>query len=383
MTKEIVEKVQGRRKKGDWGSSSFLSFYKKRELILKRKQVHKISTRVQIRLPKRKERREAFYCQKIWVKIRQPDSNLDKKIPRRNYFTHPRFTRQEVHWSSQNKESRGTEYLSTNGECDFKDLKDSLQSVRRVHLYQIVERQKDRYSVSSLYVYFGFPSFSYCFWLSKGRPVYKRFDANLAPKITAIFHDTQKGCRFIFYQPGRQYQLSPNPKTVLRYMRILGHQSPIRKTQYQYCTCTQREINEKARHVHYNVLARNLKAERPLQKLTTDVSYVYHKQGRMFLSVIKDCYDTSILAYTLSDFNDNKLVFDNIDLVFHDSWDSTKVCILHSGKGNCYDNAACENFFSHLKSESLRLFPPEDRETLVRQIREYTDWYNYHRPQKN
>ena len=130
------------------------------------------------------------------------------------------------------------------------------------------------------------------------------------------------------------------------------------------------------------MLARNLKAERPLQKLTTDVSYVYHKQGRMFLSVIKDCYDTSILAYTLSDFNDNKLVFDNIDLVFHDSWDSTKVCILHSGKGNCYDNAACENFFSHLKSESLRLFPPEDRETLVRQIREYTDWYNYHRPQK-
>ena len=50
-----------------------------------------------------------------------------------------------------------------------------------------MERLKDRYSVSSLCVYFGFPSFSYCFWLSKGRPVYKRFDANLAPKITAIF----------------------------------------------------------------------------------------------------------------------------------------------------------------------------------------------------
>ncbi|WP_156021154.1 IS3 family transposase, partial [Streptococcus ruminantium] len=216
-------------------------------------------------------------------------------------------------------------------------------------------------------------------------------------KITTIFHDTQKGYRFISYQLRRHYQLSPNPKTVLRYMHILGHQSPIRKKRYH--SCTQREINEKARHVHYNVLARNFKAERPLQKLTTDVSYVYHKQGRMFLSVIKDCYDNSILAYTLSDFNDNKLVFDNIDLVFHDSWDSTKVCVLHSdqgfqytnqqylrkldqygvtishsGKGNCYDNAVCENFFSHLKSESLRLFPPENKETLVHQIREYIDW---------
>ena len=35
---------------------------------MKRKQVHKISTRVQIRLPKRKERREAFYCQKYGLK---------------------------------------------------------------------------------------------------------------------------------------------------------------------------------------------------------------------------------------------------------------------------------------------------------------------------
>ena len=100
-------------------------------------------------------------------------------------------------------------------------------------------------------------------------------------------------------------------------MRILGHHSPIRKKRYH--SCTQREITEKARHVHYNVLARNFKAERPLQKLTTDVSYVYYNYGRMFLSVINDCYDNSILDYTLSDFNDNKLVFDNIDLVFNNS----------------------------------------------------------------
>lgn len=66
--------------------------------------------------------------------------------------------------------------------------------------------------------------------------------------------------------------------------------------------------------------------------------HVYHKQGRIFLNVIKDCYDNSILAYTLSDFNDNKLVFDNIDLVLYDSWDSTKVCILHSDQGFHYTN---------------------------------------------
>ncbi|MCB4936646.1 IS3 family transposase, partial [Streptococcus mutans] len=62
--------------------------------------------------------------------------------------------------------------------------------------------------------------------------------------------------------------------------------------------------------------------------------------------------------------------------------DQYGVTISHSGKGNGYDNAACENFFSHLKSESLRLFPPKDKRTLIRQIREYINWYNYHRPQE-
>ncbi|MDQ8759734.1 IS3 family transposase, partial [Streptococcus ruminantium] len=62
--------------------------------------------------------------------------------------------------------------------------------------------------------------------------------------------------------------------------------------------------------------------------------------------------------------------------------DQYGVTISHSGKGNCYDNASCENFFSHLKSESLRLFPPNNRDELSQQIKEYMDWYNYDRPQE-
>lgn len=77
-------------------------------------------------------------------------------------------------------------------------------------------------------------------------------------------------------------------------MHILGLKSPIRKKWYH--SCTQSEINEKARHVHYNVLARNFKGERPLKKLTTDVSYVYLKHRKVFLSVINYCYDHSIFS---------------------------------------------------------------------------------------
>ncbi|MFI3283693.1 MAG: DDE-type integrase/transposase/recombinase [Erysipelotrichaceae bacterium] len=159
-------------------------------------------------------------------------------------------------------------------------------------------------------------------------------------------------------------------------MKTQDLKSPIRKK--CFTSRTRQEWNEKARIVHHNFLARNFKANRPLYKLVTDVTYIYHKEGRLYIGVIKDLYDNSILAYTISKFNDNVLVQSNLDLIFNETWDSTKICILHSDQGfqytcllyikrldaagvtishsrkaNCYDNACCENFFSHLKSGLL------------------------------
>jgi len=52
--------------------------------------------------------------------------------------------------------------------------------------------------------------------------------------------------------------------------RILPIQSPFYKK--RFINYTKQEINEKARIVHHNVLARNLQ---PLYKLVTDVSYIH------------------------------------------------------------------------------------------------------------
>ena len=93
-------------------------------------------------------------------------------------------------------------------------------------------------------------------------------------------------------------------------MKILRLSSPVRKKRYQ--CCTKEEPNEKARTVCENFLARNFTSSRPLEKLVTDVSYIYCQQGRMYLSVIKDLYDNSIIAYQISKFNDLKLVMDNL-----------------------------------------------------------------------
>ena len=269
----------------------------------------------------------------------------------------------------------------------------------------VYELQED-YRIKNLCRYLSVSTSGYYRWLKLGRPIRYDFDEWLADQIEKIFYETHKGYRFIKDEILRQYGVVYNDKTVYKYMKILGLSSPVRKKRYQ--CCTKEDPNEKARIVCFNHLARNFTASRPLEKLVTDVSYIYSQQSRMYLSVIKDLFDNSIIAYQISKFNDLKLVMDNVAQVINDSWDQTMSCILHSDQGhqytnityvryledhgvtvshsrkaNCYDNACCENFFGHLKSECLELGDyPETNDDLIKAVTDYFDFYNRRRPQR-
>ena len=270
----------------------------------------------------------------------------------------------------------------------------------------IVYDLQEEYKIKNLCKYLAVSTSGYYRWLKLGRPIRYSFDNWLADQIEKIFHETHKGYRFIKDELFRLYGVVYNDKTVYKYMKILGLSSPIRKKRYQ--CCTKDDPNEKARIVCSNHLARNFTASRPLEKLVTDVSYIYSQQGRMYLSVIKDLFDNSIIAYQVSKFNDLKLVMDNVGQVIDNNWDPTVTCTLHSDQGfqytnimyiryleehgvtvshsrkaNCYDNACCENFFGHLKSECLELGDyPDTSDDLIKAVADYIDFYNKRRPQR-
>jgi putative transposase len=54
----------------------------------------------------------------------------------------------------------------------------------------------------------------------------------------------------------------------------------------------------------------------------------------------------------------------------------------HSRRGNCFDNACIESFFSHLKTEKLYLEKPRDEAFAKKLIKEYIEYYNDERFQK-
>ena len=164
--------------------------------------------------------------------------------------------------------------------------------------------------------------------------------------------------------------INVNSKTVLRVMNKYGLLSEIRRRR-KYIQMG------KQLHKYQNLLNRDFQADKPNQKWVTDISYIHTGQGVLYLSVIKDLYDNSIIAYKTGTEQSINLVLNTIreakvkeavaaelqlhsdqgfQYTSHGYFNLTKeygITPSMSRRGNCYDNAPVECFFGILKSECI------------------------------
>ncbi len=160
-----------------------------------------------------------------------------------------------------------------------------------------------------------------------------------------------------------------NPKTVLRVMGKYGLLSKVRLKKYR--------VMGQLLHRYENLLNRDFSADRPNQKWVTDISYIHTAQGVLYLSIIRDLFDNSIVAYKTATQQTVRFVLDTIkeaqnkrpvavevqlhsdqglQYTSHAYFSLSKeygITPSMSRRGNCYDNAMAENFFSILKSECI------------------------------
>ena len=80
--------------------------------------------------------------------------------------------------------------------------------------------------------------------------------------------------------------------------------SVVRRKKFHYCS--------QYLHRYPNLLNREFTAEKPNQKWVTDISYIKTVQGFLYLSIIRDLYDNSIVAYKTDKEQSIKLVLDTI-----------------------------------------------------------------------
>ena len=262
--------------------------------------------------------------------------------------------------------------------------------------YMVIYRHKGKYSISEMCKFFQVSRSGYYGYVA--RMDTPASDLPLAEKI----RDCQEQCGktygyrrvHIWLERNGIYR---NPKTVLRIMQKYGLLSVIRRKKY-------RNYGEYL-HRYPNLLNRNFSAERPNQKWVTDISYIHTKQGVLYLSVIRDLYDNSIVAYKTGTEQNVNLVLSTIkeakkrekvttELQLHSDQgfqytsqayyrltQSYGIIPSMSRRGNPYDNALAENFFSILKTECIYRTKLQTYEEARLLIGEYIHFYNNERIQ--
>ncbi len=190
-----------------------------------------------------------------------------------------------------------------------------------------------------------------------------------------------------------------DPKTVLRVMKKYNALAEIRRPRKWV------QMGQQL-HKYENLLNRNFQADRPNTKWVTDISYIHTGQGVLYLSMIRDLYDNSIVAYKTATQQTVNLVLDTIRLAIRAEKVVAGRLQLHSDqggqytsqeyfnltqeygitpsmsrRGNCYDNAMAENFFSILKTECIYRQKIKTFQQARKLIDDFIYFYNHERIQ--
>lgn len=145
-----------------------------------------------------------------------------------------------------------------------------------------------------------------------------------------------------------------------------------------------------------NILQRQFTVTRPDKAWVTDITYIRTWHGWLYLAVVLDLFSRKIVGWSAGPTIRRELVLDAVlmavrrrrsrDTVIHsdqgtqygsDAWRrscrSNHLEPSMSRKGNCWDNALAESFFSSLKKERIKKLIHKNRELAVKDVADYID----------
>lgn len=163
-----------------------------------------------------------------------------------------------------------------------------------------------------------------------------------------------------------------------RVIRLMQAEGIVARPRRRYRSTTMSDHNQP---VAANLLARDFKADAPNQRWVGDTTELLTESGKFYLAAILDLFSRSLVGWAVSTVNDRRLTIAALDaalkrrlpgagLLHHSdqgctyaSEDYQEVLRDHgitcsmSRRGNCYDNAVMESWFSTLKFELGETYP--------------------------
>jgi len=145
-----------------------------------------------------------------------------------------------------------------------------------------------------------------------------------------------------------------------------------------------------------NRLQRDFKSSAPNRAWVADITYVWTREGWLYLAVVLDLYSRCVVGWSLSRRMQSTLVCDALQMAIWRRRPPSGELIHHSDrgvqyaskpfrqlleqhgihgsmsrKGDCWDNAVAESFFATLKSERIRWRNYATREEAKKDIIDY------------
>lgn len=221
-------------------------------------------------------------------------------------------------------------------------------------------------------------------------------DARLIDKIKGIYdaNDGVYGVRRIH----RQLLADGEPcsrNRVARLMRKCGLKAR-RRRKYRVTTDSKHNFP-----VAENLLGRQFFSAGPNQVWASDITYIWTMEGWLYLAAVIDLHSRMVVGWSMSERIDRTLVLDALSmavgrrapepgLIHHSDRGSQyasndyqaaigkhKMRCSMSRKGDCWDNAVVESFFSSLKTERVHHRLYRSRAAARRDIFEYIEvFYN-------
>jgi putative transposase len=259
--------------------------------------------------------------------------------------------------------------------------------------------EKANFEVRVMCEVLGVSPSAYYEWEREQESAHARRDVELLARIQALFarFKGRYGAPRIHGELAKD-GINISRKRVARLMREAGIRAK-GATKYKATTDSKHTLP-----VAPNLLERHFTAEAPNEVWVSDITYLWTRQGWMYLAVIIDLFSRRVVGWSLSDRMTAHLVCSALDsavaqrqpgpeLIFHSDRGSQyasrtfrrrlwryRMTQSMSRKGNCWDNAVAESFFATLKKELVRDFVFDSRAAARSAVFEYIEvFYNRQR----
>lgn len=265
--------------------------------------------------------------------------------------------------------------------------------------YTFIRNHRSDHSVARLCTVLGVSESGYYDWLDRPLSRTARKNRQLVTKIRC-FHQASNE---IYGSPRIHKDLVESGERVSRQRvaRLMRRSQIQSKVARKFIVTTESKAKTP---VAPDRLRRNFNTGKQNQAWVGDTTFIRTRQGWLFLAVVLDLYSRKVIGWAMSHRNNTDLVSDALtmafwrrkayqDVIVHSDQGRTYTSVRYrslieehdakcsmSRKGDCYDNAVAESFFSSLKTELVDHEDYRTREQARQSLFEYIElFYNRRR----